>query len=165
MQYYLNIATRSAITAIAALGLVAPTVTQAEDNSVKRRLDAEGQKYEVDKDGDFKITYTFNEDKRSQIVFVSGQPYEVAGGMQVRNIFAPVAKVAEDNIAGARAVELLKDNNGYKIGAYEIEGSLVLLSIKVPDNASSAQLLKAVQMAASVADEKEKAFSGSRDTY
>lgn len=164
MKQFLNIAARFALSAGGAVALVAPLPTQAEDNSVKRRLDAVGQKYEVDKDGDFKMTFTFTEDKRSQIVFVSGAPYEVAGGVQVRNVFAPVAKVAEDNIAG-RAMDLLKDNNGYKIGAYEIEGSLVLLSIKLPDNATPQQLQKAVQMAASVADEKEKAISGARDTY
>ena len=84
--------------------------------------------------------------------------------VQVRNIFAPVAKVKEDDIAG-KALSLLTDNNGYKIGAYEVEGSLVLLSLKIPDNATPQQLVKAVQLAASVADEKEKAISGTRDTY
>jgi hypothetical protein len=165
MKQFLNTTARLALTAAGAFALLAPVATQAEDNSVKRRLDAVNQKYEVDKDGDFKMTFTFTEDKRSQIVFVSGAPYEVAGGMQVRNVFAPVAKVDEDKIAGDNALALLKDNNGYKIGAYEIEGSIVLLSLKVPDSATPQQLLKAVQMAASVADEKEKALSGTRDTY
>ena len=164
MKQFLDTATRYSLAACCALGLMAPLPTQAEDNSVKRRLDSAGQKYEVDKDGDFKITYTFSEDKRSQIVFVSGAPYDVAGGMQVRNIFAPVAKVKDDNVAG-KALSLLQDNNGYKIGAYEVEGEIVLLSIKIPDNATPQQLVKAAQLAASVADEKEKAFSGTRDTF
>ncbi|MFM5895626.1 MAG: hypothetical protein ACKOQM_14510 [Novosphingobium sp.] len=165
MLQFLKISARLALTTAGALALIAPVTTQAEDNSVKRRLDAVGQKYEVDKDGDFKITYTFTEDKRSQIVFVSGAPYDVAGGMQVRNVFAPLAKVDADSIAGARAIELLKNNNDYKIGAYEIEGNIVLLSLKVPDSASPEQLKKAVTLAASVADEKEKAISGTRDTF
>lgn len=165
MMQIVKTSTRFALTAAGTLALLAPVATQAEDNSVKRRLDAVGQKYEVDKDGDFKMTLTFTEDKRTQIVFVSGAPYDVAGGVQVRNVFAPLAKVDEDNIAGARAIELLKNNNDYKIGAYEIEGNIVLLSLKVPDSASPEQLKKAVTMAASVADEKEKAISGTRDTF
>lgn len=165
MHRFLTRSARLALIAAGAFALIAPGVTQAEDNSVKRRLDAVGQKYEIDKDGDFKMTFTFNEDKRSQIVFVAGAPYEVAGGMQVRNVFAPLAKIDEDKIAGARAVELLKDNNTFKIGAYEVEGNIVLLSLKVPDSATPQQLQKAVQMAASVADEKEKAISGTRDTF
>jgi len=164
MTQFFAIAARSVLGAGVAVALMAPLPTQAEDNSVKRRLDSAGQKYEVDKDGDFKITYTFSEDKRSQIVFVSGAPYEVSGGMQVRNIFAPVAKVKDDNIA-SKALSLLQDNNNYKIGAYEVEGEILMLSLKIPDNATPQQLLKAVQLAASVADEKEKALSGTRDTY
>lgn len=163
MKQFLNATARVALTAAGAFALLAPVATQAEDNSVKRRLDAVNQKYEVDKDGDFKMTFTFTEDKRSQVVIVEGTPYDVAG-MQVRNVYAALAKVSTDGIA-ARAVDLLKDNNGYKMGAYEIQGDTVLLSLKIPDSATPQQLLKAVQMAASVADEKEKAISGSRDTY
>ena len=164
MKQYLTTAARLALGTITAAALLAPLPTQAEDNSVKRRLDGAGQKYEVDKDGDYKITFSFTEDKRTQIVFVSGAAYDVANGVQVRNIFAPVGKVKEDGIAG-KALDLLKANNGYKIGAYEVESDILLLSIKLPDNASAAQLLKAVQLAASVADEKEKELSGTRDTY
>lgn len=164
MMQFLDTAARTSLTAIGAFALLAPLPTQAEDNSVKRRLDAVGQKYEVDKDGDFKMTFSFTDEKRSQIVFVSGAPYEVANGAQVRNVFAPVAKVDEDKIA-ARAIELLKDNYTYKIGAYEIQGNIVMLSLKLPDSATPQQLQKAVQMAASVADDKEKAISGTRDTF
>ena len=164
MKQILNIAARYSLTACGALALIAPLPTQAEDNSVKRRLDAVGQKYEVDKDGDFKMTFTFPDEKRSQIVFVSGAPYEVVGGVQVRNIFAPVAKVKEDDIAD-KAVDLLTANNSYKLGAYEIGGQILYFSMKVPDNATPAQLKSAVQSAVSVADDKEKEISGTRDTF
>ena len=164
MNDYLTAAARLALALCATGALMAPLPTQAEDNSVKRRLDSVGQKYEVDKDGDFKITYNFPDEKRSQIAFVSGTPYDVADGVQVRNIFAPVAKVKDDGVAG-KAVDLLKANYGYKIGAYEISGDVLYLSIKVPDNASAAQLKKAVQIAVSVADNKEKELSGARDTF
>ena len=163
MNNYFTAAARLALGTCTAAALVAPLPTQAEDSSLKRRLDGIGQKYEIDKDGDFKITLSFTEDKRSQIVFVEGAPYEVAG-VQVRNIFAPVAKVAEDGIAG-KAADLLKANNDYKIGAYEIEGNFLMLSLKIPEAASGEQLQKAIRLAASVADNKEIELSGARDTF
>ena len=163
MNNYFTAAARLALGACTAAALMAPLPTQAEDSSLKRRLDGIGQKYEIDKDGDFKITLSFTEDKRSQIVFVEGAPYEVAG-VQVRNIFAPVAKVAEDGIVG-KAADLLKANNGYKIGAYEIEGNFLMLSLKIPEAASGEQLQKAIRLAASVADNKEIELSGARDTF
>ena len=42
-----------------ALSLAAPVL--AADASVESRLQARGVKYEVDKDGDYKITYYFSE--------------------------------------------------------------------------------------------------------
>ena len=48
-----NAIARLVLGACTAAALIAPLPTQAEDNSVKRRLDSVGQKYVVDKDGDF----------------------------------------------------------------------------------------------------------------
>jgi hypothetical protein len=163
MKDLLNTFRQITLTACGGAALLYSLPTQAEDSSIKRRLDSVGQKYEIDKDGDFKITLSFTEDKRSQIVFVQGAPYDV-GGVQVRNIFAPVAKVAEDNVAD-KAVDLLKANNGYKIGAYEIEGSILMLSLKIPEAATGEQLQKAIRLAATVADNKEIELSGTRDTF
>lgn len=147
----------------AAAGLLAALPIQAEDSSVKRKLDSVGQKYEVDKDGDFKLTFSFTEDKRTQIVFIHGTTDEI-GGLTVRNVFAPVAMVDKDNIAG-QALDLLKANNGYKAGAFEIEGNYVLFSMKVPESATGAQLKRAAELVSILADEKEKELSGTRDTF
>lgn len=163
MKNLLHTISQISLTACAGAALLYSLPTQAEDSSLKRRLDSIGQKYEIDKDGDFKITLSFTEDKRSQIVFVEGAPYDVAG-VQVRNIFAPVAKVTEDGVAG-KAVDLLKANNGYKIGAYEISGNVLMLSLKIPEAASGEQIQKAIRLAASVADNKEIEMSGARDTF
>ena len=142
---------------------LAPTVTQAEDNSMKRKLDALGQKYDIDSDGDFKMTFRFSEDKRTQIVFVSGH-VEGAKPMMVRQVFSPVAKVKDDNIAG-RALDLLRDNFGLKIGAFEVKGDYLIYNIKLNDDATGDQLEKAISLVAAVADEKEKEISGARDTF
>ena len=147
----------------AAAGILAALPIQAEDSSVKRKLDSVSQKYEVDKDGDFKLSFSFKEDKRTQIVFIEGAASEMAG-IAVRNVFAPVAMVDKDNIA-SKALDLLEASNGYKSGAYEIEGNYVLFSMKVPDSADGKQLKRAAELVAIIADEKEKEISGKRDTF
>ncbi|WP_309621305.1 hypothetical protein [Novosphingobium sp.] len=156
-------AARVAIAGVVAAAMLAPAVTQAEDNSMKRKLDALGQKYEIDNDGDFKMTFKFSEDQRTQIVFVSGH-VEEAKPLMIRQIFAPVAQVKDDKIGG-RALDLLRDNFGLKVGAYEVQGDFLIYNVKLNDDASSAQLQKAINMAAAVADEKEKEISGARDTF
>ena len=163
MKDLLNTFRQIMLTACAGAALLYSLPTQAEDSSIKRRLDSVGQKYEIDKDGDFKTVMNFTEDKRSQVVFVEGTTYDVAG-VQVRNIFTPVAKVAEDGVAG-KAVDLLKANNGYKIGAYEIQGNFLMLSFKIPEDATGEQLQKAIHLAAGIADNKEIELSGTRDTF
>lgn len=162
MMERLSTATRLILGPCAIALFVAPLPAQSVGNSVKSRLDSLAQKYDIDADGDFKITFAFP-GNRTQLVLVSGKVYDVAG-VPMRNVFSAVAKVDEDGIAG-RAVDLLKANNGYRIGAYEIEGKLLLLSLKIPDAVTGAQLVAAMKLAASVADDKEKELSGARDTF
>ncbi len=147
----------------AAVAVLAALPTLAEDSSVKRRLDSVSQKYEIDKDGDFKLTFSFKEDKRTQIVFISGTADEI-GGQTVRGVFAPVAMVDKDGVAG-KAVELLKANGGFKSGAFEIQGNYLMFSMKVSDSVDGKQLKRAAEMVSIVADEKEKEISGTRDTF
>ena len=156
-------ASRIAITGLAMAAAIMPTLTQAEDNSMKRKLDALGQKYEIDGDGDFKMTFRFSEDKRTQIVFVSGR-VEEAAPLMIRQVFAPIANIDDDKIAG-KALDLLRDNFQLKIGAYEVQGDYLIYNIKLNDDASGKQLAKAISLAAAVADEKEKEISGARDTF
>ena len=163
MKNWLKSSGRALALACAAVGMLAALPIQAEDSSVQRRLDSVGQKYEVDKDGDFKLSFSFKEDKRTQIVFIKGTSSEMAG-ITVRNVFAPVAMVDKDDIART-ALDLLKASNGYKAGAFEIEGNYVLFSMKVPDTADGQQLKRAAELVAIIADEKEKDISGTRDTF
>ena len=74
-----------------ACALVAPA-THAADASVEARLDARGVKYVVDDDGDYKVTYNYEAEGRSQLVFVSGST-ESVGGFKVREVFAPAARI------------------------------------------------------------------------
>lgn len=156
-------AARMGVAGLALAAALAPAITQAEDNSIKRKLDSLGQKYEIDKDGDFKMTFQFSEDKRTQIVFVAGK-VEDASPLMIRQVFAPVAQVDDDKI-DAKALDLLRDNFGLKVGAFEVSGNFLIYNIKLHDGASEKELQKAIQLAAGVADEKEKELSGARDTF
>ena len=75
--------------------LTAPLTASAEDASVKQRLDQIGMKYEIDKDGDYKVTIDFAKERRTQMVFVSGTT-EAVSGFTIRKIFSPAAIVATD---------------------------------------------------------------------
>jgi hypothetical protein len=134
----------------------------AADPSVEARLDAQGIQYEVDEDGDYKITYAFEGEDRSQLVFVGGGT-ETVGGYVIREVFAPAARVDRDGVTGHVAHELLADSRTNKLGASEIGGEVLYFTIKLPDSVDGAQLETALALAAQLADEMEKKLSGDLD--
>ena len=151
---------------IATLALLAIAATAAApasaDESVKRRLNAQGIKYEVDGDGDYKVTYNYSKEGRTQLVFVSGGT-ESVGGFTIREVFSPAAKVEEDGVSGRQALELLENSRRNKFGSWEIGGGILYFVIKLPDSVSAAQLEAAMDIAAEVADDMEIEISGDRD--
>lgn len=149
----------------ALLGLIliaAPALAHAQDASVKRRLEDRGVKYQVDADGDFKVTYNYKAEGRTQLVFVSGST-ETVGGFLVREIFSPAARVGDDGINGAKALELLKESSRNKLGSWEIRGDVLYFVIKVPDSINGGELESAMDIAGETADDMEKEMSGARD--
>ena len=139
-------------------GVVLSPVALA-DASVQTRLDARGVKYEVDADGDYKVTYSYKSEGRTQLVFVSGKT-ESVGGFKVREVFAPAAK---DGISGAKAIELMGESRSNKIGSWELQGHLLYFVIKLPDSVDAAQLESAMDIAAQTADDMEIKLSGDED--
>lgn len=143
-------------------GACLPTAALA-DASVKTRLEARGIKFEVDDDGDYKVTYNYASEGRTQLVFVSGRT-ESVGGFQIREVFAPAALIEDDDITGARAVEMLEDSRTRKIGAWEIGGGALYFVIKIPDSVDAASLESAMDIVAETADDMEIKLSGDRDS-
>lgn len=139
-------------------GVVLSPVAMA-DASVQTRLDARGVKYEVDADGDYKVTYSYKSEGRTQLVFVSGKT-ESVGGFKVREVFAPAAK---DGISGAKAIELMGESRSNKIGSWELQGDVLYFVIKLPDSVDAAQLESAMDIAAQTADDMEIKLSGDED--
>jgi len=146
----------------AALAGSAAAETKAGDASVKKRLEARGIKYQVDGDGDFKVTYNYAKEGRTQLVFVSGGTEEV-GGFKVREVFSPAARVEKDDIDGAKALELLSESRKNKLGSWELAGDVLYFVVKLPDNLTAEQLEAAMDIVAETADDMELEISGDRD--
>lgn len=134
----------------------------AEDASVERRLDREGLKYEVDADGDYKLTFNYAKEGRSQLVFVSGTTQTVSG-LTIREVFSPAGRIEKDGIGGKAALELLSASGQLKLGSWEIRGDVLYFVIKVLDSATSSELSSMLDIVAETADDKEIELSGDRD--
>jgi hypothetical protein len=150
------------VLALAGLALGAAVPASAEDASVANRLDRAGLKYEVDGDGDYKLTFNYKSEGRSQLVFVSGKTETVAG-LTIREIFSPAAKVEEDGITGRKALELLEESSSNKLGSWEIRGGVLYFVIKVLDDITATQMSSMLDVAAETADNEEIKISGSKD--
>lgn len=150
-----------AASAILAAGLAAAAPAIADD-SVAARLNAAGITHEVDADGDFKVTYSYSREGRTQLVFVSGSTQQV-GGFNVREVFSPAARLAGDGITGAKALELLAESRRNKLGSWEIAGDVLYFVIKFPDTLDADELESMMDIAAETADDMELEISGDRD--
>lgn len=153
---------RTAVTLSCALLLGAIPGAALADASVAARLDARGVQYVVDEDGDYKVTYNFADEGRTQLAFVSGAT-ESVGGILIREVFAPAGWVERDRIDGDKALELLRHSRAQKLGAWEIAGDVLYYVIKLPDSVDASQLETAMDIAAGTADNMEIELSGERD--
>jgi len=158
---------KSALHVLSALSLSAvlagaATDALASDASVKSRLDARGIKYQIDDDGDYKVTYNYAKEGRTQLVFVSGGTEDV-GGFKVREVFSPAGRVEKDDIDGAKALELLAESRKNKLGSWEIAGDVLYFVAKLPDTLNAAQLESVMDIVAETADNMELEISGDRD--
>lgn len=146
-----------------AAGLVlAPAASGATDDSVRSRLDLIGYKYEVDKDGDYKLVINYAAEKRSQLVWVSGGT-ETYDTFRVREIYSPAGRLAADGINGTKALDLLLRSGKTKLGDWEIRGDGLYYAIKLPEPITADQLHSAIKLVAETADNMEIELSGSRD--
>ncbi len=131
----------------------------AEPDRIAAMLEQQKIKYEVDKDKDYKIVFDFESEKRSQVVFISGETEEF-DGMKIRTVFAPAAKIDKDPIDG-QLMSLLKDYK--KIGAWRVNGDVLYFSAGLVEPFTAEELSALLRLVSSVADDKEIEISGKRD--
>jgi hypothetical protein len=130
-----------------------PAPPQTPDKMVKAHLDGKGIKYEIDKDGDFKVLYKVG-GGRTQIAWVRSR-VNVYGNLKVREIWSPGYKSDGDDYPALIANTLLDKNHGVKLGAWEAQGVMAMFVVKIPADASADQLLDAIEATVNSADEVE----------
>lgn len=154
----------AATAALPAFAQDAPAAATAAHASVKARLDASNLRYEIDEDGDYKMVYSYADEGRSQLVFVSGRT-EQAGDLHIREVFAPVAKVGAEGLDAATANALLRDNYSKILGHWALTDPHLFYVIQVPDSIDAAGLKKVMDIVAQVADDKEIELTQGKDEF
>lgn len=145
------------------LGVGASTTAQSAeaDKRVKTALDAENLPYEVDQDGDFKVTLSFPDDNdRTQLIVVQSQTFSFQQ-TEFREIFSAAMKIDDAgklNLELAR--RLLGESSESKLGFWGIEGDIVWSIARIPANAPASTLHEAISFVAIRADDLEKEREG-----
>lgn len=151
---------------LAALSLAVPTAANAKDARVEAALNKQKIKYEVDKDGDYRVVYDEKGD-RTQLVLIYSNT-ESFGDLKVREI---VSVAADSKTPLPREVisALLNENATVKFGAWRVlsddTGDMVLFAVHLPADASAKQLQSALELVSTAADEKEKELTDGADEY
>ncbi len=138
----------------------------ASDPRVARALDAVGVRYEVDADGDYRVTLGWEEDGRSQLLWVNSR-VTTLGGVDIREVWSIGYRTDGGGIPPSIADRLLKDNATFKIGAWEVGTNRGLpvarFVARIPADCSSEFLHAVVRAVAVNADELEKELLRSDD--
>ena len=145
-----------------ALCLAAPAALAGEpDAAVKAQLDSMDVKYEIDDDGDFKITFDMGKG-RSQLVWIRSQT-ESYGDLKVREIWSPGYKHGGKEIPAKIANRLLEHSHGLILGGWTKQKEFAMLTVKISVSATPKQLRDAAEAAADGADEIEQELTPGKD--
>jgi hypothetical protein len=156
--------------AVALLSLSIPMTTFAADKpsthetdrsadpSIARQLDGLDYKYEVDDDGDYKLTFDMD-DGRSQLAYVISAA-ENFGEMEVREVWAPAYRATDAQFPVAVANRLLEDSQSSKLGGWVKQGDMAVFVVKVAADATAKQLDDALDFVLRTADQMELELTG-----
>jgi hypothetical protein len=148
---------------IAAALLVLPFAVHAAtpDSVVRAQLEKKGTPFEVDDDGDFKITVRIDDD-RTQLVWVRSV-VEETDHLRVREIWSPGYRSEGATFPAAVANDLLERSNNLKLGSWVKQDRTAMLVTKISADASADQLDEAIDLTAVAADAVELDLTGKDD--
>lgn len=133
------------------------------DPQIKKQLEELEYKYEIDKDGDYQLTFEVEgKDKRSQLVFVRS-PVQTFGEHKVREIWSSGYKSQAKDFPAEVANRLLVATNVSKLGAWAKQDEYAVFVIKLRANASTRELDDAIDAAVRSADEMEAELTPGKD--
>ncbi|MFC3549529.1 YbjN domain-containing protein [Lysobacter cavernae] len=133
------------------------------DVAVRNQLDALDYQYEVDADGDYKLTFDLD-NERSQLAFViSG--VEDYGTFRIREVWAPAYRSPGEQLPVEVANRLLEDSQSSKMGGWVKQGNLAVFVVKIAADASSRALDDAIDYVVRAADQMEAELTPGKDEF
>ena len=147
------------------LAAAAPSASAA-DPTLEALLKAADLPYEIDEDGDYAIVIEWSQEKRSQLVYVSGTVQDL-DDTRLYSVFSPakVLEDGEDELDPALARRLLAENARYKFGSWELAGKNLYFSGKIPAGTAAGQFHTLLSVIAGTADDLELELSPDEDAY
>lgn len=133
------------------------------DRSVQRILDRAKIQYQIDSAGDFRATFDLGEG-RTQLVIVRSGIDRVAG-IDTREIRTIGYRAPSDPFPTEAASKLLDENNRRVLGKWGKQGTLGVLTVRIPADAGASTLIDVIEMAARDADAMERALIEDRDEF
>ena len=120
------------------------------DPAVRKQLDALQVKYQVDEDGDYKMTFEVA-NGRTQMVFVRS-PVETSGSHRIREIWSPGLKYSTPELDAKVANRLLENSAEVIMGGWVRHKSMAMFVVKIPEKSTPEELRDAIESAAACAD-------------
>jgi hypothetical protein len=141
--------------------LAAPAVRAGTpDPALKALLDKQKIKYEIDSDGDFKITFDLG-NGRTQLVWIRSAT-EAYGSLKVREIWSPGYKL-DGALSAKIANRLLENSHTMILGGWTKQKTYVMFVVKILASATPQQVRDAAEAAADAADDMEQELAPGTD--
>ena len=154
---------RAALALVLSLGLAAwaqPACAGTPDPELGKLLDAQKIKYEVDSDGDYKVTFDLG-NERTQVVWIRSAT-ESYGSLKVREVWSPGYKLSGE-LPAKIANRLLEHSHGMILGGWTKQKSFAMYVVKILASATPQQVRDAAEAAADAADEIEQELTPGTD--
>ena len=141
--------------------LLAADTAPPADAALGKQLAAMDIKYEVDGDGDYRMTFEL-EDGRTQMVFARS-PVESSGSHRIREIWSPGYRYSTPELDAKVANRLLENSAEMILGGWVRQKSMAMFVVKIPEKATPQELRDAIEAAAACADRMEKELTSKDD--
>ena len=133
------------------------------DRNLQKLLDKAKLKYQVDDDGDYKLTIDLG-GGRSQLVYVRSVTHDF-GTLKVREVLSIGASSKEAELSADLNKRLMRENADTKLGAWSAQGRYAIYVCKIAADADARSLADAIELTATVADRLEKDLTPDKDEF
>ena len=153
----------AALAGLLAATIALPARGAEPDRNLQKLLDKARLKYQVDDQGDFKVTYDLG-NGRSQLAYVRSGSSDF-GSLKIREILSIGYASPSEKIPADVANRLLEHNAQTKLGAWSRQGRLAVFVSKIPADADARKLADAIELTAVLADALEQELMPGKDDY